>query len=48
MLEFDNDTDMTSLDVAAVYGQDYTEPEECPALTPEEAAKVLEDTMAEE
>lgn len=39
---------MDAVDPAAVYGQDYKEPEECPALTPEEAAKVLEDTMAEE
>ncbi len=39
---------MDAVDVAAVYGQGYTEPEDCPAITAEEAAKVLEETMAKE
>ncbi len=33
---------MEPIDVAAVYGEPYRQPEECAALTPEEAAAVLE------
>ncbi len=33
--------DEMTLDVAEVYGEDYTEPEDCPALTLEQAVGLL-------